>query len=147
MSKPVRSSVDVVTRYLDAASAGDAKAMAELCSDDFVFDVVHRDAEGRNPFNAEGALRFWQNWFAAFSSFDWEITRAIDADDVVVAEWTFVGKQDGSLEGLFRISAPVSNKVVRFRGASFFECKDGKIKHLTLYMDLATLMVELGVST
>jgi steroid delta-isomerase-like uncharacterized protein len=144
---PVRSPVDIVTSYLDAATAGDAEAMAALCSADFVFDVVHRDAEGRNPFNAEGGLRFWQNWFGAFSAFDWEITRAIDADDVVVVEWTFVGKQDGSLEGLFRMPVPVSNKVVRFRGASFFECRDGKIAQLTLYMDLATLMVELGVST
>jgi len=141
-----RSSIDVITDYLDAAAAGDAKAMADLCGPGFVFDVVHRDAEGRNPFNAEGALRFWQNWFAAFSSFDWQITRAIDAEDTVVVEWIFVGKQDGPLDGLFRYSVPVSGKVVRFRGASFFECRNGEITYLTLYMDLATLMVELGVS-
>jgi steroid delta-isomerase-like uncharacterized protein len=142
----VRSSIDVITEYLDAAAVGDAKAMANLCSTGFVFDVVHRDAEGRNPFNAEGALRFWQSWFAAFSSFDWEIIRAIDADDIVIVEWIFVGKQDGPLEGLFRFPVQISNKAVRFRGASFFECKDGEIAYLTLYMDLATLMVELGVS-
>lgn len=144
MSEP--SSIDVVTDYLNAAAAGDAAAMARLCSDEFVFDVVHRDASGRDPFNAEGALRFWQNWFAAFSSFDWEIVRAIDADDIVVVEWTFVGKQDGPLAGLFRFPAAISNKVVRFRGASFFECRDGRIAQLTLYLDLATLMVELGIS-
>jgi steroid delta-isomerase-like uncharacterized protein len=140
------SSIDLITEYLNAAAAGDAPAMAQHCSAGFVFDVVHRDAEGRSPFNAEGALRFWQNWFAAFSSFDWEITRAIDAGEIVVVEWTFIGKQDGPLEGLFRFPAPISNKVVRFRGASFFECRDGRIEYLTLYMDLATLMVELGVS-
>lgn len=142
----VRSSIDVITDYLDAAAAGDARAMADLCGVDFVFDVVHRDAEGRDPFNPEGALRFLQNWFAAFSSFDWEINRAIDAGDIAVVEWTFMGKQDGPLDGLFRFPVPVSNKVVRFRGASFFECKDGKISYLTLYMDLATIMVELGIS-
>lgn len=104
------------------------------------------ERKGRDPFNAEGALRFWQNWFAAFSSFDWEMTRSIAAEDIVVVEWTFIGKQDGPLDGLFRFSVLVSNKVARLRGASFFECKDGQIVYLTLYMDLATLMVELGIS-
>ncbi|MCP4304521.1 MAG: ester cyclase [bacterium] len=138
--------IDLITSYYDAAAAGDANAMARFRADGFVFDAVHRDAAGRDPFNAEGSLRFWRAWFDAFSEFDWEIVRAIVADDVVVMEWVFTGKQDGKLDELIGLDARASGRVVRFRGTTFYDVAGGQIVRETMYMDLATLMVELEVT-
>ena len=38
-----------------------------------------------------------------------------------------------------------NGNTIHLRGASFFDIRDGLIQHETIYIDVATLMVELGV--
>lgn len=52
----------------------------------------------------------------------------------------------GPLEGILgRTRIDPTQNTIHLRGASFFDIRDGLIQHETLYIDVATLMVELGV--
>ena len=75
-----------------------------------------------------------------------EVTRTIAAEEVVVEQWTFTGINTGLLQGILgqnRID-PTGN-TIHLRGVSFFDIRDGLIQHETIYIDVATLMVDLGV--
>ena len=140
-----RSALEVASDYVAALAAGDSDRMNSLRSDDFVLEFVHRDAF-KNPLSVDDTRVFWPNWFVAFPELDVEVTRTIAAEEVVVTQWTFTGTNTGPLEGILgkdRIG-PTQN-TIHLRGASFFDIRDGLIRHETIYIDVATLMVELGV--
>ena len=140
-----RSALEVASEYLAALAARDSERMSSLRSHDFVLEFVHRDAF-KNPLSVDDTRLFWPNWFVAFPELDVEVTRTIAAEEVVVTQWTFTGTNTGPLAGILgqnRID-PTRN-TVHLRGASFFDIRDGLIRHETIYIDVATLMVELGV--
>ena len=140
-----RSALEVASDYVEALAARDSDRMNSLRSDDFVLELVHRDAF-KNPLSVDDTRVVWPNWFVAFPELDVEVTRTIAAEEVVVTQWTFTGTNTGPLEGVLgkgRIE-PTQN-TIRIRGASFFDIRDGLIRHETIYIDVATLMVELGV--
>ena len=94
----------------------------------------------------EETKRFWPSWFVAFPEYDFEVTRTIAAEEVVVTQWDFTGTNSGPLElPFFEKPIEPTGRTVRFRGVSILDVSDGLIQRETLYMDLATLMVELGV--
>jgi len=140
------SQIKLIEAYVEAATAGDAAAMAEYWAEDFTFDAVHRDSYGGDLLNSSASLEFWRTWFAAFSDFDWEHTRTIVTEHAVVSEWIFTGKHAGPLDKIFGFAVPPSDRVVRFRGTSVYELNNDRLTRETMYMDLATLMVELGIT-
>ena len=126
-------------------AAGDMDGIQRLISDDFVLDYVHGDASQERPLSAENTRLFWPAWFAAFSESDFEVNRTIAAEEVVVTQWVFTGTHDGRLEPpAFDPPMEPTGRTIRFRGASFYEISNGLVQRETVYMDLATLMVELG---
>ncbi len=140
------SALDVSSAYVAALSARDANAMSALRSDDFVLEFVHGDAFENPALSADDARAFWPRWFAAFPELDLEVTRTIVAEEVVTAQWVFTGTNTGVLEGILGENpVPPTGKTIRLRGVSFFDIRDGLIHHETTYIDVATLMVELGV--
>jgi hypothetical protein len=120
----VRSSVDVIGDCLDAAAAGDAKATADLCDASCAFDVVHRDAEGRDPFNAEGAVRFWQSRFAAFSSFDWK-SSAPSTPRMSSSSGFASARRMGRSKGCFGIRCRSATRPSEFAARRFSSAKMG----------------------
>ncbi len=140
-----RSALEVASEYVAALAARDSDRMNSLRSHDFVLEFVHRDAF-KNPLSADDTRMFWPNWFVAFPELDVEVTRTIAAEEVVVTQWTFTGTNAGPLEGILgeaRIDPTLNT--INLRGASFFDIRDGLIRHETIYIDVVTLMVELGV--
>jgi len=86
-------------------------------------------------------------WFAAFPEMDYEITRTIAADNVVVTQWVFTGTQSGALGApIFPTPVEATGKTIRLRGISVYDIQAGLIKKESMYIDLATLWVELGVN-
>ncbi len=137
------SALELVSRYVAALQAGDYAAMRALCADDFVLDLVPNDAfdPGQNTD------RFWPLWLAAFPHMDYQVTRTIAAEQVVVTQWTFTGTQSGPL-GPPAFAKPIepSGRTVRLRGVTVYDVGDGRIRRETMYVDHATLWVELGVA-
>ncbi|MDH3715328.1 MAG: ester cyclase [Gammaproteobacteria bacterium] len=120
--------------------------MARHRAPDFAFDAVHRDTFGGELLDADASREFWRAWVTAFNEFDWEHTRTIVTESIAVCEWIYCGEQDGPLDNIFGFNVPGCGRVVRFRGTSICEFRDGRITRETMYMDLATLMIELGIT-
>ncbi len=141
-----RSALDVASEYLAGLSERDADRMDAVRSEEFYLDFIHGDAFENHPLSQEDTRMFWPNWFVAFPELDIEVTRTIAAEEVVVVQWNFTGTNSGPLQrilGKERIE-PTGN-TVRLRGVTFLDILDGLIRRETTYIDIATLMVELGV--
>ncbi|MCA9969463.1 MAG: ester cyclase [Anaerolineales bacterium] len=139
--------LSLISAYVAALAAGDSAAMHDLRAADFVLDWAHGDAFEDAPLSAEATQSFWPAWFAAFPEMDYEVTRTVAAADVVVTEWIFTGTHARPLgPPVFDPPQPPGQRTIRFRGVSVYEVANGRIQRETTYLDLATLMVELGVT-
>ncbi len=140
------TALHVASEYIAAMAARDSARMESWRAEDFVLDFVHRDAAEREPLSAEDTRMFWSFWFVAFPELDWEVTRTIVAQDLVITQWVFTGAHNGPLESpVFGGRAEPTGKVIQLRGASFYDVREGLIQRETSYLDFATLVVELGV--
>ena len=139
-------SLDLISRYVSAIQNHDSGQMNELRSTDFVLDLVPGDAFDDNTRTETETKRFWPAWFSAFSEYDYHVTRTVAADTVVVTEWCFTGTNTSRLDSsIFGRAVDPTNKTIQFRGVSIYEIDDNLITSESLYMDLATLWVELGI--
>jgi len=140
------ASLDLISRYVTAIQDNDAANMNELRAADYVLDRVAGDAFEDSKLTEAEARAFWPSWFSAFSEFDYEVIRTIATEAVVVTEWRFIGTNTGKLESnIFGREVAPTHKTIQFRGVSIYEIDNNCIHQETLYMDLATLWVELGV--
>jgi steroid delta-isomerase-like uncharacterized protein len=137
----------VVSRYVDALAARDTVKMHRLHSTDFVLDWVYADAFENPPHSAEETDAFWPSWFAGFGEMDYQVVRTIAADEVVVTEWVFTGTNTGPLDPpVFEARREPTGRTIRLRGVSIYDVSEGLIRREATYIDLATLLVELGVT-
>lgn len=142
----VDSALAVVSAYSAALAAGDTETMQRLRASDYVLDWVHGDAYENTPLSAEETGRFWPSWLNAFPERDWEVTRTIAAEHVVVVQWTFTGVHSRPiLPPIFDDPLEPTGRVMSIRGISVYDVAEGSILRETTYIDLATLFVELGV--
>ncbi len=140
----IQNTLQTISNYLAALASGNSEQMSTFCSPNFVLDLVHDDAFVRDPLSVDDMKQFWEVWFDGFSEMDWEVERTIAAETVVVVQWTFTGTHDKDLP-IFRKPLQPTGKTISFRGVSIYDVADGFIQRETTYMDLATVMVELGV--
>ena len=140
------TALEVVSEYAGALSVRDSERMNVLRSPDFVLDFVNGDATEDRPLSIEQTKEFWPSWFRAFPEMDLEVTRTIAAEEVVVTQWIFTGTNSGSLDPpVFDDPIEPTGRTIRLRGVSIYDVSDGLLQRETMYFDLATLMVELGV--
>ena len=140
-------SLDLIAQYIMALQKRDNALLQSLRAGDFVLDWVHSDAFADQPLSREGVNRFWPAWFAGFPEMDFEVTRTIAAETVIVAQWIFTGTQSGLLgPPVFDPPLEATGKTIRLRGVSIYDIEAGLIQKETMYIDLATLWVELGVT-
>ena len=119
--------------------------MKALHAEDFVLDWVYGDAFANPPVSAEETAAFFPAWFVGFGEVDYEVTRTIAADEVVVTEWVFTGTHTGPLgPPVFEEQLDPTGRTIQFRGVTVYDVSEGLVQRETIYMDLATLLVELG---
>jgi len=146
---PVNSnqSLELVSNYVSAIQDRDGDKMGSMRSLEFVLDLVAGDAFDDSQRTESEAKQFWPAWFKAFPDMDYQVTRTIVTETVVVTEWRFMGTNAGKLDAdIFGKEVDATQKTIRFRGVSIYEIINNLVTRETLYMDLATLWVELGVS-
>lgn len=84
-----------------------------------------------------GIMRaFYGEWFTETHA---EPRGLVAAENAVVAEFVFHGKNTGSLNG-----APPTGKTVAVPMIAVYEIADGKIQHARLYYDATTMARQLG---
>ena len=141
------ASLEVVSEYVTALAAGDSEVMDAFRAPGYTLDLVQRDAFEQGPLSHGETQAFWPSWFASFPEMDYEVTRTIAAETIIVTQWVFIGTNSGPLAPpVFGRDMEPTGKTIRFRGVSIYDVQDGLILRETLYMDLATLFVELGVT-
>lgn len=142
---PADATLEVISSYFAALVASDWEKARSLRAAGYRLDYVHADASLEEPVSGEEAEAFWPAWFAAFSERDYEATRTLAAEEVAAVQWVFMGTHVAPLRPpAFDPPAAPTGRTIRIRGASFYDLQGGKILRETLYLDLATLMVELG---
>ncbi len=140
------SALDVVSEYTAALMAQDSERMNTFHAPDFVLDWVYGDAYEDSLSSAEEAHEIWPSWFAGFPEMAYQVVRTIAAEEVVVSQWIFSGTNSGPLgPPTFETLREPTGKTIRFRGVSIYDVSEGLIQRETLYMDLATILVELGI--
>jgi len=139
------SSLEVVSAYTQALAAGDSQSMDVLRAQDFVLDFVTQDAWGSGPLTGEEPRNFWSAWFDGFPEMDFQVTRTIAAEAVVITQWTFTGTNTGPVPPIIESQLEPTGKTICFRGISVYDITAGLIQRETTYIDLGTLLVELGV--
>jgi predicted ester cyclase len=145
-------SLVLIADYIAAIRESNNDRLIGLRTPDFVMDFVYRDAFKDGPFTRSETSTFWPAWFAAFPERDYEVTRTIAAADVVVVQWVFTGTHTKELgRPIFDIPQKPSGRTVCFRGVTIYDVdmaqgEGGLVSRETIYLDLATIMVELGVT-
>lgn len=126
-------------------AAQDTKTMESLHAEDHVVDWVYGDAFETPLVTAEASAAFFPAWFVGFDEIDYEVKRTIAAEEVVVTEWVFTGTHTGPLgPPVFEEQLDPTGRTIQFRGLTVYDVSGGIIQRETIYMDLATLLVELG---
>lgn len=139
------SAFEIVSRFVAALAVRDNETMKSLHAKDYVVDWVYGDAFENPPSSAEESAAFFPAWFAGFDEIDYEVKRTIAAEEVVVTEWVFTGTHTGPLgPPVFEERLAPTGRTIQFRGVTIYDVCDGFIQRETIYMDLATLIVELG---
>ena len=139
------SAFEVVSQLVAALAARDLETMRSLHAEDYVVDWVYGDAFESPPRSAEESAAFFPAWFIGFDEVDYEVKRTIAAETVVVTEWVFTGTHTGPLgPPVFEEQLDPTGRTIQFRGVTVYDVNEGLIRRETTYMDLATLLVELG---
>ena len=139
------TALDVVSRLVAAMAERDIETMQSLHAEDYVVDWVYGDAFENPPVAAQESAAFFPAWFVAFEDIDYDVQRTIAGEAVVVTEWVFTGTHTGRLgPPVFEEHLEPTGRTIQFRGATIYDVTGGLIQRETVYMDLATLLVELG---
>lgn len=131
------TNVETLKRGHDHFNAHRYEDAASLFAEDAVYYDRARDVKFRGR---EEILQFWQGWHSAFSDARVSDTQYSDAGDVVIAEFTGRGTNDGPLG-----SFPPSHREIAM---SFCEVvrfdHEGKIASAHAYYDSLSLLSQLG---
>jgi len=78
---------------------------------------------------------------------DYEVSCTLAAEDVVATQWAFTATNSRPVSPpIVPIDMEATGRTVKIRGATFYDVNDGLIERETMYTDLSTLFVELGVN-
>jgi predicted ester cyclase len=137
----------IAAQYAAARAAQQEERLHVLRAGNYQLDAVYLDAYGVAPQALPEGTDIYRSLFSACPDGDLAVTRTIAGAEVVVQEWTFSGThsrraEHWALHGQ-RHDQP-TGKEVRLRGVSLYDIVRGLIQRETIYLDHATLLVELG---
>lgn len=118
------TNLEMLAEYSDRMEAGDWDAVYRFWDDDFVTHVTDRvnpDLVGTDVRGQEVA--YWQAARAAFPDMVFRVDLLIEAEDLVVSNWTIEGTHTGDP---FYGVAPSGERVV-INGTAVLRIRDGKI--------------------
>jgi steroid delta-isomerase-like uncharacterized protein len=120
-----------------ALNAHDLDTALSYWADDCVYDYVALPT----PFEGKEAIRgFFEDLFVGFPDFGTTEGHILAADNIVVVEHSTTGTHLGEWMGIppTGISSPAPH-------IDIYEFEGDKIKHVSTYLDAASIMIQLGV--
>ena len=119
-----------------ALNTHDLDALVSYWTEDGIFDFVPL----AEPLVGKEAIRgFFKDVFAGFPDFGTTEGRVLVGDNVVVAEHSTTGTHQGEWIGI-----PATGNYVTGPHIDIYEFEGDKVKRLTTYMDVATLLIQMG---
>jgi len=137
----------IAAQYAAARAAQQEERLHLLRAGRYQLDVVFLDAYGVAPPTEAEGTDLYRALFSACPDGELAVTRTIEGAELVVQERTFSGAQTGRAEHWAlrgRMHEQPTGSPVRLRGVSLYDISGGLIQRETIYLDQATLLVELG---
>ena len=103
----------VVERFNDALNRKDLTALADLLTEDTVFENSNPAPDGTRFVGKPGVVEFWRKWMAANPDARFDSEEAIATGNRVTVRWVYRKMKDGKLWHL--------------RGVDLFTVRDAKI--------------------
>ncbi|MEI2653896.1 MAG: ester cyclase [Microthrixaceae bacterium] len=115
---------EILAAYSDAMFSGDTAAVLEYWSEDFHSNVTTRVSPEQVGTDVRGQEQiYWQQARSAFPDMEFSVNLLIEADDLVISNWTITGTHTGAA---FFDVAP-SGEPVEINGTAVLRFRDGKI--------------------
>jgi steroid delta-isomerase-like uncharacterized protein len=131
--------LELYQQLIAAENAGDYEQMQRLFSPEFESVVNGRPAEGKGADVEVENLRATR---AAFPDYVASVDRLVAQGDTVAAGWRIRGTHTGTHP---QIPLPPTDRAVDFTGCTFLEIEGGRIVRGLNYIDVSTVMAQLGV--
>ena len=110
----------VVDRFNDAFNRHDADALAEVMTDDTVFEDTSPPPDGRRIQGKAAVVEHWRAWFARNTDAVFEAEDVIVTDDRAVVRWVYRKARNG--------------QPWHIRGVDVFTVRDGKVAAKLAYV-------------
>jgi ketosteroid isomerase-like protein len=112
--------LNVVTRFNAAVNAGNVQTIADLLSDDTVFENTGPAPDGTRFEGKTAVVEFWKRWLDANAEAGFEAEDVIVAGDRCIVQWIYRKMREG--------------KPWHLRGIDVFRVRDGKIAAKLAYV-------------
>lgn len=110
--------------YSERMFAGDTQAVLDHFSDDFHSNVTARVTPESVGTDIRGEEQvYWQNAKAAFPDMQFSVNLLVEADDLVISNWTITGTHTGEP---FYEREP-DGRPVEINGTAVLRFRDGKV--------------------
>ena len=105
-------------------------------------NYIYTGPEGGEQTGPDAALKIARMWATAFPDGKIEIKKIVAQSSISICEYIGRGTHNGELMGV-----KPTGKSVELRVCNIIEARDGKIFRAREYMDLLSLMTQLGAVT
>ncbi len=109
-----------IERFNEAFNRHDAEALANLLTDDTVFEDTSPAPDGRRIEGKAAVIEFWRGWFARNSDAKFEAEEMIVSGNRAVVPWVYRKMRNGQPWHL--------------RGVDIFSVRDGKVAAKLAYV-------------
>ena len=103
-------------------------------------------AVGSKSVGSDEVLAYAKNWKTIFSDMVGTCENRHDAGDVLVEECSWTGTNTGNIATPDGNTIPPTGKSVNLRNVLIWEYQDGKVKSVKNYLDMMTMMSQLGLA-
>ena len=122
---------------IDAVNVQDAVQMSSSWTEDIVYDFVPQPPalQGKDEVTA-----FFGGLFQGIPDFQSTQTRRLVSGNIMVTQATATGTHSGELSGI-----PATGNSLQLIPLHIWEFEGDKIKHVTEYIDMASMMMQMGL--
>ena len=132
------TTAEIHRQMSDAWNRRDFAAIRNLLHDEYIYT----GGDGQPHSGPDAGMAIAQGYAGAFGDGRLEVRKVYTQGDTAIAEMVARGTHTGDLMGL----AP-TGRSVELTICNIIELRDGKIYREREYMDMLTLMAQLGVAT
>jgi steroid delta-isomerase-like uncharacterized protein len=125
--------MSTIARFTGAFNRSDVEGLLACFTDDATYDDGFY---GRHAGRAALAAMF-ERMFREGRDYAWTMDLVVESPRAAAAEWTFAYTVTGAVPRS-------AGRHVRFRGASLFELRDGRISAYREYFDRGAALLQLG---